>query len=170
MSATPDRPVRLVVAAAVTDSLFLPRRLLSARRSTPQALAGLWEFPGGKVESGEQPGAALKREIFEELGIEIHVGDEISGPEHADRDLYGNTVGRCWELHPVTDDGERLVMRVWWAEPIDGAEPTVNLTNHSEVRWLDPGNWFDVGWIPADNRIVSAVIDDAAARHRRAYC
>lgn len=165
-----ERPIRLVVAAALTDSLFLPRRLLAARRSGPPALAGMWELPGGKSEPGELARDALRRELREELGVEVSMGDEVVGPDAAGPDVHGVEVGSCWELTPVNTDGERLVMRVWWAE-IDGegteAEP---LADHDELRWLEAGRWFDVGWIPADNRIVSAILDDATRRHRSAYC
>jgi 8-oxo-dGTP diphosphatase len=163
-----ERPVRLVVAAALTDSLFLPRQLLAAQRSSPPTLAGLWELPGGKTEPGESAREGLRRELREELGVEIEMGDELVGPDLAGTDVNGLEVGSCWELTPVTAEGERLVMRVWWAEVDgDGEQP---LADHSELRWLDAGKWFDVGWIPADNRTISAVLDDATRRHRSAYC
>ena len=162
--------MRLVVAAAMTDSLFLPRRLLAAQRSAPASLAGKWEFPGGKTEAGETPREGLRRELREELGVDVEMGDEIPGPDTAGIDVHGTEVGRCWELRPATAGSERLVMQVWWAELADAESEPQPLADHSQLRWLEPGAWFDVGWIPADNRIVSAVIDDAAARHRRAYC
>ena len=103
---------RLVVAAAITDSLEVPRVLLAARRTDPPALAGLWEFPGGKVERGETPERALRRELREELGVEIEIGDEILGPD--DGEDYGcNTP--VWMLRPGDVEGVRLVLRIWWA-------------------------------------------------------
>ncbi|ADK99511.1 (deoxy)nucleoside triphosphate pyrophosphohydrolase [Brevundimonas subvibrioides] len=61
-------PVVLVVAAALVD---VDGRVLIAKRPEGKALAGLWEFPGGKVEPGERPEAALIRELNEELGIDV---------------------------------------------------------------------------------------------------
>jgi len=61
-------PTVLVVAVALID---VDGRILIARRPEGKALAGLWEFPGGKVESGERPEAALVRELHEELGIDV---------------------------------------------------------------------------------------------------
>ena len=66
MSSAP--PLLLVAAVALTDR---DGRVLIARRPEGKALAGMWEFPGGKIEPGETPEAALIREIREELGIEI---------------------------------------------------------------------------------------------------
>ena len=58
-----------VVGAAVVDSLVAPTRMLVAQRSEPQTVAGMWEFPGGKVEPGESCEQALVRELQEEVGI-----------------------------------------------------------------------------------------------------
>lgn len=62
-----DRPLLLVVAAALVDAAG---RVLLAQRPPGKSLAGLWEFPGGKLAPGESPEAALARELSEELGIE----------------------------------------------------------------------------------------------------
>jgi 8-oxo-dGTP diphosphatase len=69
MTDTPaNLPTVLVVAVALID---VDGRVLIARRPEGKQLAGLWEFPGGKVEPGERPEAALIRELREELGIEV---------------------------------------------------------------------------------------------------
>jgi 8-oxo-dGTP diphosphatase len=65
---TPALPLVLVAAVALTDR---DGRVLIAERPAGKQLAGYWEFPGGKIEPGETPEAALIREIREELGIEI---------------------------------------------------------------------------------------------------
>ncbi|MBJ7289039.1 (deoxy)nucleoside triphosphate pyrophosphohydrolase [Williamsia sp.] len=67
---------RLVVAGAVIDD----GRLLVAQRARPEHLAGLWELPGGKVEVGETPAEALRRELDEELGVEVAVGESVGAP------------------------------------------------------------------------------------------
>jgi len=64
----PTLPIVFVVAAALID---VDGRVLIAKRPEGKALAGLWEFPGGKVEPGERPEAALIRELNEELGIDV---------------------------------------------------------------------------------------------------
>ena len=67
-----DNGVLLVVAAALVDA---ERRVLVQQRPAGKSLAGLWEFPGGKLEPGEAPEAALVRELHEELGVAVVPGD-----------------------------------------------------------------------------------------------
>jgi 8-oxo-dGTP diphosphatase len=125
----------LVVAAAIVDDLDDPRELLAARRAVPARLAGRWEFPGGKVDGDETPEDALHREIREELGVRIGLGDEVVGLDDG-----------MWRL---SDD---YVMRLWLAEIVEGTpEP---LVEHDELRWLAPTQWHDVPWLDADVRIV----------------
>jgi len=128
----------LVVAAAIVDDLDRPNRLLAARRRAPTSLAGRWEFPGGKVEPGETPEGALRREIHEELGVGLRLGSELVGPH-----------GRPWSLTA------RYVMRLWFATVAHG-EPAP-LTEHDELRWLAAGAWHEVPWLETDVPIVAAL-------------
>jgi 8-oxo-dGTP diphosphatase len=81
-----SRQRKLVVAALVREG----GRVLVSRRRSDQAMPNLWEFPGGKVEPGEAPTAALAREVREELGCDIEVGRiyEVVFHPYADFDLY----------------------------------------------------------------------------------
>lgn len=164
---------RLVVAAAITDDLGAPRTLLVARRTSPDALAGLWEFPGGKLERGETVEQGLRREIREELGVEIDIGDELVGPDDG-RDVEEQCGDHpVWMIRPGDADVHRLVIRVWWAKILPGADGAVveprPLQNHDQLRVLEPGAWKDVAWLPADGPIVDALIEDASKRHRSAH-
>jgi len=70
IEAAPSKPILLVAACALVDS---DNRVLLAQRPEGKALAGLWEFPGGKVEAGETPEQTVIRELREEIGIETKV-------------------------------------------------------------------------------------------------
>lgn len=130
------------------DGLEGPQSLLAARRTAPEAYAGMWEFPGGKVEPGESCEAALHRELAEELGIEVVLGTEVGGP-----------LDQGWPLNP------KAAMRVWLVE-VKAGEPQP-LEDHDELRWvrLDSPELAELPWIPADLPIVSAVLQAAGARN-----
>lgn len=134
-----DRDDRLVVGAAIVDRLARPARLLAARRTSPPEHAGGWELPGGKVEAGETPVAALRREVAEELGVGIVVGDPVPGPGPDD----------SWPL------GRGLRMLVWLAQVRRGI-PTPG-ADHDEVRWLTAAERDAVPWLPGDRPVVEAV-------------
>ena len=117
--------VGVVGAALVRDG-----RVLASRRTEPPRLAGLWEFPGGKVEPGESDHEALLRELREELRVEAEVGERIGG------DL------------PI---GDTAVLRVYLCRLVSG-EPA--LVDHDEHRWLSADELLDVAWIPIDLPLV----------------
>lgn len=139
--------LKQIVGAAILDSLERPTRLLAARRSAPEQLAGMWEFPGGKVEPGEGCEDGLRREIREELGVDVELGAEVVGP-----------LDQGWPLNGAA-------VRVWNVRII-GGEPRP-LEDHDELRWVDltPEELTALPWIPADLPIVSAVLEAARAAH-----
>jgi len=115
--------MRIVVGGA----LLHRGRVLAARRSAPAAVAGRWEFAGGKVEPGETTAEALVRELREELGVETRALARIPG---------------AW---PVRAD---LELQIWTAELLSGTpEP---LQDHSELRWLTADELDQVDWLDGD--------------------
>ncbi len=125
----------------------LPARLLVARRTAPEQFAGLWEFPGGKVDAGEECEAALHRELKEELGVTALLGPELVSEGPAG-----------WRLN------HRASMRVWLAEITDGVPQP--LEDHDELRWVDLSDGqavLGLPWIPADFPIVQALLHSLSA-------
>ena len=134
-----------IVGAALVDSLDRPARLLAARRTAPPEFAGMWEFPGGKVESEETPQEALHRELAEELGVTACLGTELEGP-----------TAQGWPLNASA------AMRVWLARVSEGTpEP---LEDHDLLQWVELAGTDIAGmdWIPADRPIVHALVALAA--------
>lgn len=111
---SPPEPLT-VVAAVIRNSAG---RILLARRPKDRHMGGLWEFPGGKVEPGESPEAALRRELREELAVEIEVGAFIDRAHHAEPGLEIDLLfftARVVSGVPFPADGQRLA----WVTPSD---------------------------------------------------
>jgi 8-oxo-dGTP diphosphatase len=106
-----------VVAAAMIDG---EGRILLQRRAAGRAMAGLWEFPGGKIDAGETPEAALVRELREELGIEVAEAALEAGP-FASADNGGRHMllllylCRQWQGTPLALDADALL----WTRPAE---------------------------------------------------
>ena len=125
-----------VVAAIIRDG----RRIFATQRGYGPYQGG-WEFPGGKVEPGETPEQALRREIREELDTEIEVGDHFRTIEYDYPEFH-------------------LSMRCFWAEVRSGS---LTLREHAAARWLGPEEIGDVNWLPADRTILEPLIKQLQA-------
>ncbi|SHI90790.1 8-oxo-dGTP diphosphatase [Actinomyces denticolens] len=156
--ARPARPSsgRLVVAAAILDSLARPTSMLCAARSYPPQHAGEYELPGGKVESGEEPVTALARELAEEIGASVRLGAEVvppaalAVPPPPPRREHPGDCAPAW----AAMNGHR--MRVWLAEP-DGDRPPRCGKAHQSLDWVRLGELDALPWLPADAPILRAI-------------
>ena len=128
--------ITLVVACALVDS---DSRILVAARPSGKSMAGLWEFPGGKVEAGETPEAALIRELKEELSIDVTAAclAPLSFASHAYDDfhlLMPLYVCRKWDGQIVPREGQN-------------------------TQWKKPRDLFDLAMPPADRPLIAALRD-----------
>lgn len=133
-----DKPVRLllVVAVALVDK---DNRILIAQRPEGKNLAGLWEFPGGKLEAGERPEIALVRELEEELGIKTWESclAPLTFASHGYEDfhlLMPLYICRRWDGTPVAREGQAL-------------------------KWVRAGALKDCPMPPADLPLIPPLID-----------
>lgn len=120
-----------VVAAMIRDG----GRFLICRRPAGKSNALLWEFPGGKVEAGESDEAALAREIKEELGCEIAVGEFLAETTH----VYPNV-----EIH----------LSLHAARLISGAPECLE---HAGMAWISAREIPDYEFCPADDKLIRFV-------------
>ncbi len=127
----PAIPVVHVVGAAIVEA----GKVLLTRRGERMSMAGKWEFPGGKLEAGESPQAALAREVSEELGLEVAVGERL---------------GRGTSLH----DGRRIELEVFVAQRLGGE---LRLVEHEEHGWFGAGEIAALDWPEADLPVLPAL-------------
>jgi 8-oxo-dGTP diphosphatase len=128
--------ILLVVACALIDA---DGRVLIAQRPEGKALAGLWEFPGGKLDAGERPELALIRELKEELGIEVKEAclAPLTFASHAYPDFH--------LLMPL------YICRRW--------EGTVQPREKQALKWVKPNKLRDYPMPPADEPLIPMLID-----------
>ena len=119
-----------VVAAVICDG----DRIFATQRGYGEYKDG-WEFPGGKIEEGETPQQALKREIMEELDTEITVGELIDTIEYDYPDFH-------------------LSMDCFWCKTVSGE---LTLKEHEAARWLDKESLDSVDWLPADMELIDKI-------------
>jgi 8-oxo-dGTP diphosphatase len=126
----------LVVACALVDS---DNRVLVTQRPEGKSLAGLWEFPGGKLEAGERPEPALIRELSEELGIEVK--EVCLAPLTFASYAYP-------EFHLLMP---LYICRRW--------EGTVSSREGQGLKWVRPGKLRDLAMPPADEPLIPPLVD-----------
>lgn len=123
-----------VVAAIICNDMERKSKIFATARGYGD-LKGGWEFPGGKVEPGETPQQALKREIMEELSTEIKVGELIDTIEYD---------------YPTF----HLSMDCFWAEVIVGQ---LELKEAEAAKWLTKDQLESVAWLPADITLIDKI-------------
>ncbi len=130
------KPILLVVACALVDT---DRRVLIAKRPEGKSMAGLWEFPGGKVEPDETPEAALIRELREELAVETKQAclAPLSFASHSYENIH--------LLMPL------YVCRKWQGTP--------QALEHADLKWVRPQALRDYPMPPADEPLIAALCD-----------
>jgi 8-oxo-dGTP diphosphatase len=116
--------------------------ILCAQRGLGGSLPGMWEFPGGKIEPGESPQDALRREIVEELQCQVVVGEPVTTTSHE------------YDFGTVN-------LTTFYCELVNG---TPVLSEHEAVRWLHPSDLHTLEWAPADIPAVELIERTAAAR------
>ena len=123
-----------VVAAIICNDMERKNKIFATARGYGD-LKGGWEFPGGKVEPGETPQQALKREIMEELSTDIKVGELIDTIEYD---------------YPTF----HLSMDCFWAEVITGQ---LELKEAEAAKWLTKDQLESVAWLPADITLIDKI-------------
>jgi len=131
-----DKTILLVVACALVDA---DRRVLIAQRPAGKQLAGLWEFPGGKLEPGETPEQALIRELEEELGIATRTAclAPLTFASHSYESFH--------LLMPL------FVCRKWQGTP--------TAREHAVLKWVRPQRLRDYPMPPADEPLIAPLCD-----------
>lgn len=119
-----------VVAAVIRDG----DRIFATQRGYGD-WKDFWEFPGGKIEPGEKPEEALRREILEELDTVIEVGEKLTTIEYDYPSFH-------------------LSMDCYWASVTEGS---LVLKEHEAARWLDRDSLDCVNWLPADMSVVALI-------------
>jgi len=119
-------------------------KILATKRGENMHLGGFWEFPGGKVEAGENAEECIIREIIEELNINIVILDNLPDVEH-------NYPEKSIRLIPF------ICLK---------ASGKISLQDHSEYKWIEPEAWEQLKWAPADIKVIKYYLENNLATKR----
>jgi 8-oxo-dGTP diphosphatase len=113
-------------------------KILITRRSPNKHLAGLWEFPGGKLENGETEQECLSRELEEELGIKVKVGEFFMENTHD----YGT---------------KSILLKAYFCEQLTGS---ITLNDHDMIAWVTKKELQNYEFAPADVPFIKALLNE----------
>ena len=125
--------LRINVVAAI---IINKKRILIGKRRDEDIGGGKWEFPGGKIEIGETISKALKRELYEELGISAKIGKELMNYEH----MFKTTIYNITFMEIIDYEGE------------------ICNNAHSEIKWVKFSNLPEYDFISGDDRFIQSLI------------
>lgn len=116
-------------------------RILIAQRRRGKAQEFLWEFPGGKLEPGETLEECLKRELFEEMRLDVEVGDFFMDSQ-------------------FDYESGSILLKVFWANCMN--EDISYLDSHEQVKWVEPHELSSYDFAPADRPVIRALLEQIA--------
>ena len=122
------------VIEVVAGVIFDGSKVLAAQRPEDKACAGSWEFPGGKLEPGESPAAALQRELREELALDVQLHHSM------------------YRLEFMPEVGKQIILHFIRAQKQPGSEPQA--CEGQKFRWLGADELGSVAWLPSDKSFV----------------
>jgi 8-oxo-dGTP diphosphatase len=128
----PNTSTTVVVAAVIRDE---NGRILLSRRPDGTLMGGLWEFPGGKVDEGESPKAALARELEEELGVRAEIGEPVTFAVH--------------------EEPELRILLLFFTATLDGTRPAAR--EGQQLAWVAAVDLPDYPTPPADAALVATL-------------
>ena len=120
----------------VAGIIINQNKILIGKRKDKDIGGGKWEFPGGKIEVGETNSEALKRELYEELGISVKIGKELMNYEH----MFKTTIYNISFMEIIDYDGE------------------IRNNAHSEIKWVKFSNLLKYDFISGDDRFIQSFL------------
>jgi 8-oxo-dGTP diphosphatase len=131
-------PPSRTAISVIAGLIFRNQRVLICQRRHDAAFALKWEFPGGKIEDRESEADALRRELKEELAIDVRESDFVSGYTYS------------------YEDGPTVFLRFHWVKSFQG-EPQ-NLV-FEQISWVTPGDLVNLDFIEGDRRLIMQIIE-----------
>jgi len=128
--------VKFLRINVVAGIIINQNKILIGKRKDKDIGGGKWEFPGGKIKVGETNSEALERELYEELGISVKIGEELMNYEH----MFKTTIYNISFMEIIDYDGE------------------IRNNAHSEIKWVKFSNLLEYDFISGDDRFIQSFL------------